>query len=153
MLWISFYPVMNEKSTSDASIGDILRFRKALDHMDSKYPFGDSYGPAWTREESIESAQNTFYRLLSLTLDRNDDSDDGLSRRNHPDQKLSISFDVLRLLASDENGEEIPEKVNAYSRLFRPDLNNEVTELAFVQSCDAVYRSLRYFRASVGNAR
>ena len=110
-------------------------------------------GPAWTREESIESAQNTFYRLLSLTLDRNDDSDDGLSRRNHPDQKLSISFDVLRLLASDENGEEIPEKVNAYSRLFRPDLNNEVTELAFVQSCDQVYRSLRYFRASVGNAR
>lgn len=120
--------------------------------MDSKYPFGDAYGPAWTRDESIESAQNTFYRLQSLTRDPND-SDDGLNRRDCPDQKLRISFDVLRLLASDENGEEIPEKVNAYSRLFRPDLNNEVTELAFVQSCDSVYRSLRYFRASVGNAR
>jgi hypothetical protein len=37
-------------------------------------------------------------------------------------------------------------------RLFRPDRFDEVTLLAFVQSCDGVYKRLRYLRASVGNS-
>ena len=118
--------------------------------MDSNCPFGDSFGPAWTRDECIESAQNTYYRLLTLTHLANDDGGEP-SHEGSPD--LNISFDILRLLASDEDGMEIPEKVSAYSRLFRPDSANEVTKLAFIQSCDAVYRRLRYFRASIGNAR
>ena len=142
--------MMNTKDASEASIGDILKFRKALDHMDSHSPFGDSFGPAWTRDECIESAQNTYYRLLSLAHIADDDGEEPSQEDN---LNVSISFDILRLLASDEDGNEIPEKVRAYNRLFRPDNTNEVTKLAFIQSCDAVYRRLRYFRASVGNAR
>ncbi len=37
-------------------------------------------------------------------------------------------------------------------RLFRPDKFDEVSLLAFVQSCDGVYKKLRYLRASVGNS-
>lgn len=37
-------------------------------------------------------------------------------------------------------------------RLFRPDRFDEVTLLAFVQSCDGVFKRLRYLRASVGNS-
>jgi len=37
-------------------------------------------------------------------------------------------------------------------RLFRPDRFNEISLLAFVQTCDSVYKRLRYFRASVGNS-
>ena len=36
--------------------------------------------------------------------------------------------------------------------MFHPDARNEVSMLSFVQACDSLYRTMRYFRASVGNA-
>jgi hypothetical protein len=137
-------------------MGDILKFRKALEHMDGKFPFGEAYGPAWTRDESLESALSVYHRLLTLSPEgKHKSSGRRLSRIENLNGKPSpaISFDLLRLLATDEEGREIREKVMAYRRLFRPNLSNEILPVAFVQSCDSVYRRLRYFRASVGNAR
>ena len=63
-----------------------------------------------------------------------------------------LSFDVIGLVALDDNDSiENEEKRRDLKRLFRPDRFNEITLLAFVQTCDTVYRRLRYFRASVGN--
>lgn len=63
-----------------------------------------------------------------------------------------LSFDVIDLLAFQANGVEDEAKKLMLKRLFRPDRFNEISLLAFVQACDSVYRRLRYFRASVGNA-
>jgi len=63
-----------------------------------------------------------------------------------------LSFDVIALLAIDPDGLEDESKKRVLKRLFRPDRFNEITLLAFVQTCDSVYKRLRYFRASVGNS-
>jgi hypothetical protein len=122
------------EKTNDVSISDILKFRKALAYMDDPYPFGRSFGPGGSRSQIIHSS-----RALYLQLIRSSD--------------LSIlSFDVLKSLAIKDNGELDHVKVRAIRRLFRPDNQNELSLLAFVQSCDGVYKKLRYFRASVANA-
>ena len=118
--------------TVDASIADILTFRQALSYMDDEHPFSFSFGPASTRAECVKSAQSTFKRLA--------------------DTEKTVSFDVLALLAVDDNGVADRKRSEKIKQLFRPDNTNSLTQLAFVQSCDAIYRRLRYFRASVGNS-
>jgi small-conductance mechanosensitive channel len=120
---------------SEASIHDILKFRRALTLLNLETPFGDAYGPASNRNESIQSSANVFRRLLRLSPGT-----------------TNLSYDVLKVLAEDDDGIEDPVKQKSLRQLFRPDARNELTRLAFIQSCDTVYKKLRYFRASVGNA-
>lgn len=104
--------------------------------MDDEYPFGATFGPACTRDQLIDSAQEVFHRLLKLTPGR---------------EKVSCEF--YEMLALEENGETVNNrKLKALRKLFRPDVNNELSLLAFLQCCDALYKKLRYFRANVGNA-
>ncbi len=63
-----------------------------------------------------------------------------------------MSFDVLKVLSLSSDGIEDEAKTRSLRRLFRPDVRGELSLLAFVQSCDMVYKRLRYFRASVGNS-
>ena len=93
------------------------------------------FGLASTRDECIKSAKETFCRLMKLDPD-----------------SVTLSFDVIGLLAVDSDGVEDENKKRVLRRLFRPDRFNELTILAFVQACDSVYKRLRYFRASVGNS-
>ena len=119
---------------ADISIAEILKFRKALTYMDDPLLFGPAFGICATRDQVIKSARKTYRRLLRST-------------------SLSIlSYDIIRLLALDEEGNLIEAKAKALKRLFRPDNRRELTLLAFVQTCDSVYKRLRFFRASVGNA-
>jgi len=67
-------------------------------------------------------------------------------------QKQSLPFDVLRLLALDKDGVEDKAKAMAIRTLFRPNASNNITLLAFVQSCDNIYKHFRFFRASLNNA-
>jgi hypothetical protein len=124
-----------DKASDGSAIHDILKFRRALSYMDESHPFGESFGPATTRDECIASAHSVYYRLLKLT----------------PDIDV-LSNEVLSMLAQDEDGNEIVPKQVALKRLFRPDRYNQLPLLAFLQSCDTLYKKLRYFRASVGNA-
>jgi hypothetical protein len=128
-------PINKLEKTSDASIHDILRFRRALAFMDEDRPFGDSFGSATNRDECIESANRVYIRLLNLTP--------GIT---------TLSNDVLVMLAQEEDGTINTSKQAAMRRLFRPDRLDQIPKLAFIQSCDTLYRKLRYFRASVGNA-
>lgn len=103
--------------------------------MDDDQPFGSSFGPASTRDEFLVSAQNTYYRLLKSTPG-----------------KEKLSGDIFGILAQDEAGLTDRGKKKALHKLFRPNAQNELGLLAFLQCCDSVYRRLRFFRASVGNA-
>ena len=129
-------PVDKSEKAINASIDDILKFRRALTFMDDDAPFGICFGPASSREEFLESAENVFKRLLRTT----------------PDQDR-LCIEVLDLLVENEDGVVADgAKKKALYKMFRPNAENELSLLAFLQSCDAVYRKLRFFRASVGNA-
>ncbi|KAL7571640.1 hypothetical protein ACA910_011176 [Epithemia clementina (nom. ined.)] len=128
--------VKNDKNAQTSTIEEVLRFRRALACMDEEYPFGEAYGPADSRDACIQSA-NSLYRNL-MKLDPTKDQ---------------LSFEMLALaIAEEEESEEYFMKRKAFRRLFRPDANGVLPLVAFVQSCDTVYRRLRYFIASVRNS-
>lgn len=103
--------------------------------MDEPYPFGEAFGPATTRDEVLESASETYQRMLT-----------------NPIQSI-LNCDVLYLLAEDDDGITVDKaKKRMIRKLFCPDAANDVSMLSFVQACDSLYRRMRYFRASVGNA-
>jgi small-conductance mechanosensitive channel len=117
------------------SIRDILRFRHALSYLHDTYPFGDDFGPAANRDECIASSHRDFWLLMKLAP-----------------LKQALPFDVLKLIARNKDGAEDKAKVMAIRRLFRPNASNNITLLAFVQSCDTIYKHFRFFRASLSNA-
>ena len=133
---LTLFPCFVFSQSLNASISDILRFRRALTVIDDEYPFGEGFGPAGSRDQVVSSAANVFARLLQLT----------------PGQE-KVSCEFYEMLALEEDEETINvSKRKALTRLFRPDVNNELSMMAFVQSCDSMYKKLRYFRANVGNA-
>jgi len=128
-------PINKGDKSFNASISDILRFRRALSFMDDDLMFGEAFGPASTREQVLLSAQSVYRRLLMLTPGR-----------------VKVSCEFYEMLALDDDNRVNRKKLKALRRLFRPDAKNTIPLLAFVQSCDALYKKLRYFRANVGNA-
>lgn len=125
----------DKNKNAEASIQDVLQFRRALELMDIDQPFGEAFGSASNRDECILSSHTVYHRLLKMT----------------PEEKI-LPFTTLNLLSMDNDEEEKQAKSAALLKLFRPDRDSNVTLLAFIQSCDSLYRRLRYFRASVGNA-
>ena len=128
-------PVNKLDKTTECSVSDILKFRKALTYMDLEHPFGEAFGPASTRDELIKSAQVLYQRLLKL------------SPGSH-----QLPYSVLSVLNENSDGSIDISMKKSLSNLFRADAHGEIPMLAFIQNCDVVYRRLRYFRASVGNA-
>jgi hypothetical protein len=126
---------VNKAEKAEVSISDVLKFKRALTFMDHAYPFGKAFGPASDRDTCITSAHHVYERLTKLS----------------PDEPV-LSFDVLELMLVDEAGNIDEEKKKTLRKLFRPDKNNKLTLLAFITICDGVYKRLRFFRASVGNA-
>jgi len=129
-------PHNKKKKDESASIHDILQFRKALAYMDDSHPFSASFGPSDNRDRCIKSAQKVYQQLLKFA----------------PESDEILPFEVLGALAYDEEGNVLETKKQALVKLFRPDRHNQITMLAFVQTCDWVYRKLRFFRASVANS-
>ena len=130
---VFFFSIQSE----EASISDVLKFKRALTYMDETHPFGMDFGPAGTREECIASANAVFERLLMLSEEP---------------KKRTVPWDVIALLAIDYTGQEDGTKKKALRKLFRPDKAGQLTHFFFIQTCDSVYKRLRYFLASVGNA-
>jgi len=119
----------------DVTIHDVLKFKRALTYMDETDPFGVDFGPARNRNECITSSHRIFYQLLKLAPGRD-----------------FLPFEILELVTVGEQGDFNDSKKNALRRVFRPDRGNQLTLLAFISTCDAIYKRLRYFRASVSNA-
>jgi len=128
-------PVNKLDKSTKSSVHDILKFRKALTYMDLEHPFREAFGLASTRDELIKSAQTLFQQLLKLSP--------GLQ---------CLPYSVLAVLSQNLDGSvDIVMKKTIRNR-FRADAQGEISMLSFVQTCDVVYRRLRYFRASVGNS-
>jgi hypothetical protein len=100
------------------------------------HPFTENFGKAGNREDCIESAEVTYHRLMKLA-----------PYSDH------LPYSVLAQLASDSDGCEDQSRKIELKNLFRPDIWGNLSMMAFIQSCDIVYRKLCYFRAAVGNAR
>ena len=130
---------MMAQATSAISIHDILKFRRALVHLDEGYLFGEAFGSTKNRDETIASTIAVYHRLLALAPGT--DSMNGV-----------LPFDVLALLTLKEDGTENLTKKRMIRRIFTPDRSGGLPLLAFVQACDKIYKRLRYFRASIRNA-
>lgn len=129
-------PPVNKNYKTEVSIKDVLVFQAALAYMSNDNPFGAAFGPASDRDQCIQSSLCVYTNLLTLNTS----------------EKPVLDFEVLLLAASNDEGVVDSGRKNMLRRLFRPDAENQITELAFIQSCDAIYKRLCYFRASVGNA-
>jgi len=103
--------------------------------MDLDFPFAEAFGRASTRNEMILSSVAVYNRLMLLSTDND-----------------MLSYSVFQILLLEENGTEDKEKRKALRNLFRPDGDDKLPLLSFVQTCDNIYKKIRYFRASVGNA-
>jgi hypothetical protein len=104
--------------------------------IDDTNPFGEAFGVASCRDQVLNSAELVYHRLLKLCPDR-----------------CNLSYEVFEMLVDDDDGKLVNDaKKKALKRMFRPDANLELSMLAFLQSCDSLYKKLRFFRASVGNA-
>ena len=51
----------------EISIHDILKFRRALSHLDEEFLFGEAFGNSRTRDATIASCHEVFYKLLKLS--------------------------------------------------------------------------------------
>lgn len=96
----------NESATTSA----VLRFRRALTFLRNEYPFSFAFGPADTRENCIESAQNVYRRLLMRT----------------PGEEV-LQFETIAMLAEDESGFFDQDKAKELMKLFRPDRKGNLT--------------------------
>jgi hypothetical protein len=127
-------PESKLRKSESASIGDILNFRKALTYLDSPCVFGDAFGNTTSRDDCIKSAQKAYRRILRCT------------------NTSILQFDVIGLLSMSEDGNVDEVKDFALRRVFNPDKENQLSLFAFVQSCDTVYKRVRFFRAAVKNS-
>jgi small-conductance mechanosensitive channel len=124
-----------DKEIQEPTIHEILQFRKALSFLEDSHPFGLSFGPAFSRDSCIKSAKALYRRLLALT----------------PGSTV-LHFDVIGVLAYNADDSFDEKKAKELVKLFRPDKHDEISLLAFVQSCDSAYKKLRYLRAGTGNS-
>ena len=106
-----------------------------LAFMDQDYPFSIAYGPADSREASIDSAQKVYERLMTHT----------------PEEDV-LPFETIALAALTKDGEMDRDKVKSLIRLFRPERDGSLSMLDFVKSCDTVYKNMRMLRASIKNS-
>lgn len=129
-------PAIAEKNTrTRVSVRELLQFRRALDFLNTPYPFSGSFGLADKREAVVTSAQDVYDRLLLRS----------------PDPSI-LNFDVIALLGVTKDGELNQNKLKDLVKLFRPDRDGTINCIDFVKSLDAIYREFRLLRASVANS-
>lgn len=102
--------LLTQTQNERATISAVLRFRRALTFLRNEYPFSFAFGPADTRENCIESAQNVYRRLLMHT----------------PGEEV-LQFETLAMIAEDELGMIDQEKAKELMKLFRPDRKGNLT--------------------------
>jgi hypothetical protein len=83
------------------AIAAIIQFRQSLTFLNTGRPFSVAFGPASTRAECIQSSEAIYSRLVGGSA--------------------LLKFDLLALLAIDDNGEVDDDKLKELIHLFRPD--------------------------------
>ena len=111
----------------------MLHFRRAVDFINSDYPFSPAFGKATAREECAQSSQHTFDKLL-------------VGRRK------VLDFKDICKIAESPDGTNDKKKVLELVRLFQPNRAGEITKLEFVKSIDSVYKQLRLILANINSS-
>jgi hypothetical protein len=132
-----FYPFSYSLflSVFQPTVNELLQFRRALEYLNTPYPFSGSFGLADTRDSTIVSSQKCYQRLL-------------LRSAHHE----VLTFDIVALLAIESNGQLDSEKVKDLIKIFKPDRDGRMECVEFVKCIDEVYKELRLLRASVANS-
>lgn len=126
------------------NIHDILKFRRALTHLDEDCMFGEAFGLTNTRDQCIASSHSVYYRLMKLAPTAEEDCE------KPPDV---LPFDVLALLCLEDDGvTENLAKKRKLRKLFTPDTSGGLPLLAFIQAVDKSYKQLVFLRASLKNS-
>lgn len=99
------------------STKDVLHFRRALDFINSDYPFSPTFGRAATREECAQASQNIFEKLIGKN-------------------QQALNFDVLCKIARNPDGTNNKKKLSELVKLFQPNRKGELSKLDFVKSID-----------------
>lgn len=120
---------------ANVSISAVLRFRNALNLIQDDLAFSRAFGPTNSRDACIQSAQETYGRLLNATPG-----------------EMNLHFETLGLIVVRENGEIDQEKARDLVKVFRPRRDGVLTMLDFVKSCDSVYKEYRLLQASIHNS-
>ena len=127
--------IVKGDGSAEASVTELLQFRRALEYLNTAYPFSGSFGLADHRESAIESAQEVYDRLLLRSPD-----------------PVTLQFDVIALLGVKKDGSLDHEKLKFGIKLLRPDRDGSIDCIDFVKAVDSVYKELRLLRASVANS-
>lgn len=127
--------IEDERNATSVSVNELLQFRRALEFLNTAYPFSGSFGLADRREATVASAQEVYDRLLLRSPD-----------------PYTIHFDVIALLGVMKNRQLNQDKLKDLIRLFRPDRDGSIECIDFVKAVDTVYKELRLLRASVANS-
>ncbi|CAB9501431.1 expressed unknown protein [Seminavis robusta] len=142
-------PGSDSDKVSDISIHEILKFRRALSHLEEDNIFGEAFGSTASRDECIANSHSVYYRLLKLAHE-SDNNLDASGGRKHNDV---LPFDVLGLLCLGDDGKTLNEgKKRKIRKLFTPDRCGKIPLLPFIQSIDSCYKKLVFLRASVRSA-
>jgi len=115
-----------------ASVRDRLQFRQSALLINNKFPFSPAFGNARTRKDCMESAQDTYEKLLLLS----------------PGSDL-LPFETISLIALGDNGEIDEKKIKSLIKLLRPNKDGNLSRLDFVKSCDRLYKRIRMLRAAI----
>lgn len=132
---------------TNPTIIDILHFNMTLDQMDNMMPFTESYGPADTRINCVNSAKRLF-RKLKLYAAEKYPTETKKYPRLLPYRVLS---ELCEHLTKNENHEQ-DQLQKSLKKLFHPGKNHLLSLQSFVISCDNVYKRLKNLRASVANS-
>lgn len=127
--------VSDSKTQNRVSVSELLQFRRALEFLNTTYPFSGSFGLADRRETTVASSQEVYDRLLLRSPD-----------------PFIVQFDVIALLGVTKDGSLDHDKLKDLIKLFRPDRDGSIDCIDFVKSIDTVYKELRLLRASVANS-
>lgn len=117
----------------DVDTKDVLNFRRAVDFINSDYPFSPGFGKTTTREECAQASRNAFEKLVDK-------------------RKNVVKFDTLCKIAKNPDRTTDKKKVSELVRLFRPNPKGDITKLEFIKSIDTVYKQLRLILANVSSS-
>mmetsp|Transcript_30750 Transcript_30750/g.46623 ORF Transcript_30750/g.46623 Transcript_30750/m.46623 type:complete len:893 (-) Transcript_30750:42-2720(-) len=127
--------MVDQIAMNDVSVADILKFHKAEALMrDDNNPLCRALENVSGRTVIMKRSQAIYRRLVKVT-------------KSDP-----LHYDIIQCLAINRDNTIDEGKEAAMRSLFRPDFNDQLTLLQFVQAFDNVYKASRVYDAAVSNS-
>lgn len=127
--------MVEQLAMNNVSVADILKFHKAEALMrDENNPLCRALENVGSRTIVMKRSQIIYRRLVKVT-------------KSDP-----LNYDIIQCLAINRDNTIDEGKEAALRNLFRPDFNDQLTLLQFVQAFDNVYKASRVYDAAVSNS-